>query len=303
MKNRNKGNERLLVLDGAHARILSFSPDGTNIKTVLDNCGGTPDGIAVDVSKAHIYWTNMGEHWDQNDGFIERSDFDGSTRKVIVPKGGTFTPKQIQLDIKNGLMYWCDREGMRVMRAELDGKNITTLIEAGRGDEDRRDETKHCVGIALDGEMGQIYWTQKGPSNGGQGRIFRAGLTMPPGGDPFHREDIEILWDQLPEPIDLELNHFTGQLYWTDRGDPPVGNSLNRAGIYKYISSEREILRSGLKEAIGLALDIENKRVFVGDLGGNLYCSSLEGDDFRLLYSTKDNEMFTGIAYVADGLE
>ena len=302
MKNRNKGNGRLLVLDGAHARILSFSPDGANIKTVLDKCGGTPDGIAIDASKGHIYWTNMGEHWDQNDGYIERSDFAGSNRKVIVPKGGTFTPKQIQLDIKNGLMYWCDREGMRVMRAGLDGKNITTLIEAGRGDEDRKDETKHCVGIALDAEKGYIYWTQKGPSNGGKGRIFRAGLTLPPGSHPAHREDIEVLWDHLSEPIDLELNHLTGQLYWTDRGDRPWGNTLNRAGIYDHISSEKEVLHSGLKEAIGLSLDIENNRVFVSDLGGNLYCGSLDGNDFNVLYSTKDNEMFTGIAYVKDSL-
>ena len=303
MKNENKGNGRLLVLDGAHARILSFSPDGGNIKTVLDKCGGTPDGIAIDISKGHIYWTNMGEHWEQNDGFIERSDFDGSNRKMIVPRGGTFTPKQIQLDIKNNLMYWCDREGMRVMRAGLDGKDITTLIEAGRGDKDRKDETKHCVGIALDVENGHLYWTQKGPSNGGKGRIFRAGLSLPPGSHPAYRQDVEVLRDQLSEPIDLELNHLTGQLYWTDRGDRPWGNTLNRAAVDKHISLEKEVLHGGLKEAIGLSLDIENNRVFVSDLGGNLYCSTLEGSDFRLLYSTKDKEMFTGIAYVAEGLE
>jgi hypothetical protein len=301
MKNKNTGG-RLLVLDGVNGRILSFSPDGNNVKTVLDECGGTPDGIAVDVSKQHIYWTNMGKHFDQNDGFIERINFDGTGRTMIVPKGGTFTPKQLQLDIDSSLMYWCDREGMRVMRAGLDGKNITTLIEAGRGHADRKDESKHCVGIALDVKNGHLYWTQKGPSDAGKGRIFRADLLLPPGTDPAHREDIELLWDHLPEPIDLELNHLTGQLYWTDRGDRLNGNSLNRADIYKQ-TSEREILRIGLKEAIGLALDIENNRVFVGNLDGNLYCGTLDGDEFRILYSTKAKEMFTGITYVASGLD
>ena len=56
------------------------------------------------------------------------------------------------------------------------------------------------------------------------------------------------------------------------------------------------------KEAIGLALDIENNRVFVGNLDGNLYCGTLEGSEFRILYSTKAKEMFTGIAYVSNGL-
>ena len=51
-----------------------------------------------------------------NDGSIERADLEGQNRKIIVPEGGTFTPKQIHLDKKNGKLYWCDREGMRVMR-------------------------------------------------------------------------------------------------------------------------------------------------------------------------------------------
>ena len=33
-----------------------------------------------------------------NDGSIERADLDGQNRTMIVPPGGTFTPKQIHLD-------------------------------------------------------------------------------------------------------------------------------------------------------------------------------------------------------------
>ena len=116
-----------------------------------------------------------------NDGSIERADIDGKNRRVIVPQGGTFTPKQIQLDKKNGKLYWCDREGMRVMRSNLDGSQIETLVETGRGDADRRDQTRWCVGITIDPERKQIYWTQKGPDNGEQGRIFRAGHRNPQG--------------------------------------------------------------------------------------------------------------------------
>ena len=43
-------------------------------------------------------------------------------------------------------LYWSDREGMRVMRCDLDGSNVETLVQTGQGDQDRRDETNWCVG-------------------------------------------------------------------------------------------------------------------------------------------------------------
>ena len=38
-----------------------------------------------------------------------------------------------------------DREGMRVMRSNLDSPKIETLEETVQGDTDRRDATKWCV--------------------------------------------------------------------------------------------------------------------------------------------------------------
>src|SRR5438876_1914633 len=158
---------RLFVLELSGGRIHSMSPDGSDRKVIVTNCH-LPDGIAVDVEAGHIYWTNMGNP-SKNDGSIERADIDGKNRKVIVPPGGTFTPKQLQLDKEDGKLYWCDREGMRVMRSNLDGSQIETLVETGRGDADRRDQTRWCVGLTIDPERKQIYWTQKGPDNGDSG--------------------------------------------------------------------------------------------------------------------------------------
>ena len=196
---------RLIVLEVNANRIHSMNTDGSDKKTIVTGCR-LPDGIAVDVAAGHIYWTNMGSSPAVNDGSIERADIDGKNRKVIVPPGGTFTPKQIQLDKRNGKLYWCDREGMRVMRSNLDGSQIETLVEAGRGDADRRDQTRWCVGITIDPKHNQIYWTQKGPDNGNQGRLFRAGLEIPKGETAAKRTDIEVFFDHLPEPIDLELD-------------------------------------------------------------------------------------------------
>src|SRR6266581_2242948 len=119
---------RLFVLELSGDRIHSMNPDGSNRRTIVTDCH-LPDGIVVDAEAGHIYWTNMGIP-NLDDGSIERADLDGGNRRVIVPQGVTHTPKQIHLDKDNGKLYWCDREGMRVMRANLDGSQVETLAEA-----------------------------------------------------------------------------------------------------------------------------------------------------------------------------
>src|SRR5262249_47871774 len=168
---------RLFVLELSGDRIHSMNPDGSDRETIVTDCR-FPDGIAVDVPAGHIYWTNMGNP-PVNDGSIERADPDGKKRRGIVPQGGLFPPKQMDPDKENGKLYWCDREGMRVMRANLDGSQVETLVETGRGDQDRRDQTRWCVGITIDPKLRKFYWTQKGPDNGNLGRIFRANIDIP----------------------------------------------------------------------------------------------------------------------------
>ena len=157
------------------------------------------------------------------------------------------------------------------MRCELDGSNVETLIQSGQGDDDRRDETRWCVGITVDHAGGYLYWTQKGPSDAGLGRILRAGIDVPAGESAANRSDIEVVFKDLPEPIDLEIDHATRMLYWTDRGDPPDGNTVNRAPLDDIGHAEPEIVATHLMEGIGIALDPANNRMFVTDLGGNIY--------------------------------
>src|SRR5713101_7077541 len=224
-----KAVSRLFFLDASGGRVVSVNPDGSDRKVIISGCR-IPDGVVVDSEAGHIYWTNMGVP-SQNDGSIERADLDGHNRKTIVPQRATFTPKQLHLDKKNGKLYWSDREGMRVMRSNLDGSDIETLVQTGQGEVDRRDQTRWCVGITVDPERGHVYWTQKGPDNGERGRVCRASLDVPRGEKAADRSDIEVLFDGLPEPIDLELDLEHRILYWTDRGDPPRGNTVNRASI------------------------------------------------------------------------
>jgi sugar lactone lactonase YvrE len=281
----------LFVLELSGDRIHSMNPDGSGRKTIVTNCR-FPDGIAVDAQAGHIYWTNMGIP-NLDDGSIERADLDGKNRKVIVPQGVTHTPKQLHLDKEGGKLYWCDREGMRVMRANLDGSQVETLVETGRGDEDRRDETRWCVGITIDPKRGKIYWTQKGPTKGGLGRLCRANINVPEGESPANRSDIEVLFDRLPEPVDLEFDLKNRVLYWTDRGDPPRGNTVSRVSIDG--KAKPEILITHLMEGIGIALDVPGNRMFVTDFAGSVYSADLDGKNERNFLYAQGN--LTGIAY------
>jgi hypothetical protein len=114
---RDEKTDHLLLLEVKPQRMLSVSLSGDGADVLIDNLGGTPDGIAIDYVNRHICWTNMGADWSKNDGLIERTDFDGSNWRTVIPEGATFTPKRIQIDAEAGLMYWCNREGMRIIRA------------------------------------------------------------------------------------------------------------------------------------------------------------------------------------------
>lgn len=287
---------KLFFLDASSGRVLAMNPDGSDRKTIVEGRKRLPDGIDVDVEAGHLYWTYMGIP-SANDGSIVRADLDGRSLTTIVPDGATFTPKQLKLEKKSGKLYWSDREGMRVMRANLDGSQIETLVQTGASDADRRDQRNWCVGISVDPVGGKLYWTQKGAENAGQGRILRANLELPRGARAASRSDIEVLFDGLPEPIDLDLDLAQGMLYWTDRGDPPRGNTVSRAPIDARLtkSTTPEVLVTHLMEGIGLALDLRGRRMFFTDLGGSVYSADLDGSNAKTLAAAQGN--LTGIVF------
>jgi hypothetical protein len=275
-------------------QVLRADTNGVS-KVVVNGSGGGPDGIAIDEVGKHIYWTNMGKV-SADDGFILRANLDGSNVTTIVPAGGTFTPKQLKIDSKNKKLYWSDREGMRVMRANLDGSNIETMVITGTSEDHRKDQSRWCVGLALDIEGGKVYWSQKGGDNAYQGTIKRANLEIPAGQSAANRSDIEVLFSGLPEPIDLELDLKRQQLYWTDRGDNTISRApLNpKKGFDPAKRTDKETLVRDLHEVIGIALDERSEQLFYTSLTGELGSAKLNGKDARLL--RPNTGRLTGIA-------
>ena len=285
---------RLFLLDLSGGRVLSMDPDGSDRKIIATDCHH-PDGIVVDVEAGHVYWTNMGVP-SLNDGSIERADLDGKNRKFIVAPGGTFTPKQLHLDKANGKLYWCDREGMRVMRCNLDGSQIETLVQTGDGEADRRDQTRWCVGIAIDPQRGTDLLDAKGPRqrrsrahlarrhrhpdgrDGGQSQRHRGLLRRPA------RADRSRARSRKPHPLLDRPRRSSARQH----GEPRADRREARANA-------PQIVVSDLMEGIGIALDVPGNRMFVTDLAGSLYSAKLDGTDKRTLLAAQGN--LTGIAY------
>ncbi|MBF6330308.1 hypothetical protein [Nocardia transvalensis] len=283
----------LLVLNIVEGLIQAVSLDGSRVRTVADGLDEYPDGIVVDQRRGHIYWTNMGTpdpgqpeggeitNFGRS-GSLERVDFDGRNRRTIVPRGGFTTGKQLTADFAEGKLYWCDREGMQVLRCDLDGSHLEPLVVVATGDEAARDSRNHCVGIAIDPRNRLVYWTQKGSTTAAEGRIFRAPIDTPSGRTAADRDDIDLLFARLPQPIDLHLDG-RGSLAWTERGVGSAGNTLNRATIAPRVGAP-EVCSHGYKDPIGLTTP-DGITYYVCDTGGSIREVNLaDGIDRELVH-------------------
>ncbi|EWZ29897.1 uncharacterized protein FOBCDRAFT_233025 [Fusarium oxysporum Fo47] len=284
-------------------RVLVGSSDGKPMKTLISG-QRMPDGIDISKSTGKLFWTCMGNP-SANDGAVLSCNLDGTDLKEIVPQGSVHTPKQLTVDNTSSKLYFADREGMRIMRCNLDGSELEVLIQTGdwQVNEHMLDPTRWCVGITVSPSTGKFYWSQKGPSKGGQGRIFQAKIDFQPSEDAKTRTDIEVLFQGLPEPIDLDVDEDENVLYWTDRGELPNGNTINRAKLRDIAQvthdgaskpgKDYEVVAWGLHEAIGIKLDSKNRRIFATDLGGSVYKFDMDGGNRKKVY--EGSRAFVGI--------
>ena len=206
--------------------IVELTSDGQVKSLVKDQA--LPDGLTIDSASRRMFWTCMGS-LNNRDGALYSADLDGSDIKTVLAPGAVHTPKQLNLDTANQMIYFCDREGQGVFRCKYDGSQLQQLVNNNSNSQNgtESDVMRWCVGIALSPSLNKLYWTQKGPSKGGKGRIFSANLPSTDRPDATIT-NVQCVLDNLPEPIDLEVDDETRSLYWTDRGELPRGNTLGR---------------------------------------------------------------------------
>src|ERR1700739_4128542 len=133
----------LLVLNDGKQELQAVSWDGTRVRTLITGLDERPDGIVVDQSRGHVYWTNMGapdpgsgprsEVAYVRNGSLGRAGLDGSNRVTIVPGGAFTTGKQLAADFEAGVLYWCDREGMQGLSCNLGGGGLRPPVGPAGG--------------------------------------------------------------------------------------------------------------------------------------------------------------------------
>ncbi|RAL13072.1 cytochrome P450 [Aspergillus homomorphus CBS 101889] len=299
---------RLLVLDVGLAsptaatsistpvgQILSLTP-GENQPTVLLSDQLLPDGITVDPVTNRMFWTCMGVP-GKPDGAVYSSALDGSDIQTLIKPGAINTPKQMTIDADGRKLYFCDREGCAVYRCHLDGSGLEAVVSRQQGNEDGPADVRDwCVGVTVSSRFNRFYWTQKGAPKSGKGRIFSAAIDAPPGAVQADDDQNLCILSGLPEPIDLEIDEERGELYWTDRGELPLGNALYRVKLdgEGRPMGQPEILVRGLHEAIGVSIDRESGDIYLTDLGGSVYRCDRDGKQKETVYR-EDGRAFTGI--------
>ena len=197
-------------------------------------------------------------------------------------------------------LYWSDREGMRVMRCDLDGSNVETLVQTGQGDEDRRDQTRMV-------RRDHRRLRTAGTSTGRRRAASDAGL----GTDPPCRDRSSCRRDPAasaatsrccstgcPSRSTSSSTPRPALLYWTDRGDPPRGNTVNRAPTgrdQRAPAAARDPADPPRWKASASRSTGAANRMFVTDFGGSVATADLDGSNRRPILGVQGN--LTGIAY------
>jgi low density lipoprotein receptor-related protein 5/6 len=253
-----------------------------------------------------LYWT------DESDGYIYRSDFDGSGLTAVLYTGENTEPRDILIDEDSGQMYWTEWRAQKIRKANLDGTSVSTVINVGGigssgfdidfesswifwaektggfNDKIRRARLSGsgqttllewgsgqggAVDIALDMDSEKMYWTR---ATAGDDLIQRAN---------FDGYGVETVCTTGKNPWDIELDLPGGKMYWTEYGGYGPG-FVCRANLD---GSGKETLVSGLVDPHGLALDLVAGKMYWADEGlGVIQCSNLDG--------TEVEDVLTGLA-------
>ncbi|KAH8347138.1 hypothetical protein KR059_005777, partial [Drosophila kikkawai] len=146
-------NRNLFWSDTQQRKIFFASIDsevGETPKVLVDLSqeGGRPDGVAVDVCRRKLYWTNS----NITHPSVERIDLDGSNRTVIISTNIDM-PKGIVVDQLSDRLFWID-----------DLKGVFFAVESSRMDGSDRQvvlKDKHHEPLNLAVTNDAIYWTDR----------------------------------------------------------------------------------------------------------------------------------------------
>jgi DNA-binding beta-propeller fold protein YncE len=200
--------------DMPNGRIWSMNPDGTGLDSlargILD-----PYGIDLDVAGGKVYWVD-------DAGNVSRANLDGSSPEiglVNIPDGWL---RAISLDVANNAMYFYEVNAEILYKANLDGSQVTPVIEGVYG-----------YAICVDTENDKIYFDDQNTP----------GLRVA----NLDGSNIQAVDDTDTRIYGIFIDNDTDKLYWSARDTGEI-YSANLDGTGK------TVLKTGLTSPRGIFL-------------------------------------------------
>jgi PKD repeat protein len=195
---------------------------------------------------------------DRNTGKIHFIKLDGEAPVVQeFSWGGLYKPYGIAIDYDNVKLYVSDVDGI-VYKCDLDGENPEIVLNINDNP-----EVDAPYGLLV--VDGKIYWSI-------EGGMMKSDL-----------DGSNIEWafqlTSVPEmPIGLAYDHINGKLYFTNDKYDYSG------GVYRcnLDGTEMELLVPDM-DAGGIAIDLENGKMYFSDWFDGLYMANLDGSDLTLI--------------------
>ncbi|EDV19474.1 uncharacterized protein TRIADDRAFT_62104 [Trichoplax adhaerens] len=95
--------------------------DGTGITTIVQSNLGYPSGLALDIARQQLYWTDKTRH------IIETATSQGHSRRTIITSNVTY-PTAIAV-FKDSI-YWADSELKKIFQANNNGGNVKVIASS-----------------------------------------------------------------------------------------------------------------------------------------------------------------------------
>lgn len=284
----------LLALSPARRAVVAVDLRDGALTDVLAGLTILPDAIAVDAHQQFIYLAYGsvsaspaddappgGSSAEASDGRIEKATLDGAIRTWIAPPHSLVTGTRLAGAWDRGRLYWVDRNGTAVRSVAVNGAGLRDEIVSGIGEDAGNRTGNRCMDIAVDEGGKYLYWAETCPSDGVVGgRIMRTPLDIAPGQTPSSRRT-DVLWSGRSEPISLELDHDSHQLYWTCRADSPNNDSLHRGTIPSsgQCGGPIDTVSTGLGDTAAMTVNPSTHTAYVSGRSGRIRAVRLDGAD------------------------
>ena len=224
--------------------------------------------IDHNITKAKLYFVSGSLN---GAGGVKVINADGSNETVLASGSIIVEPDGIEVDVVAGKMYWtdmgpggttdksvADKDG-RIMRADLDGQNIETLVPEGI--------TTTPKQLTLDIEDGKVYWCDRGDVDGKNvdPKVMRAN---------FDGSEVETLVStDMMSPVGITLDLVKGKVYFSDR----YANNIKRANLD---GTEVKIVVKDTDYPVDLVIDYNTRLLYwTARKAGAIYRTDVDGND------------------------